>query len=243
MSKIYEALENAKKERAEPGEFSFGSMSEKPDSKISKLKMEDEMLRLCHNINNLLPDLQSKVIQFISSSEGEGSSTIVQEFGTVVSLKLGLSVLLLEANFQINQASFFGIEFNGGWDEVIRDGRSIKEVLYQIGKSRLYISPLSMKRDSMATIFHSPRIEEFFKILKKKFDYILVDSSPVNVTSDGIELSHKVDGVVMVVEAEKTRWQVASSVKDKIQERGGNILGVILNKKKYYIPPFIYKLL
>ena len=243
MSKIYEALENAQKEHAGPGEFSFGPMSEKPDSKISKLKMEDEMLRLCHNINNLLPDLQGKVIQFISSNIGEGSSTMAREYGIVTSLKLGLSVLLLEANFQSDQASFSGIEYNGGWDEVIRDGRSIKEVLYQVGKSRLYISPLSMKRGSMATIFHSSRIEEFFKILKKKFDYILVDSSPVNETNDCIELSHKVDGVIIVVEAEKTRWQVASSVKDKIQERGGNILGVILNKKKYYIPQFIYKLL
>jgi Mrp family chromosome partitioning ATPase len=50
-----------------------------------------------------------------------------------------------------------------------------------------------------------------------------------------------VDGVVLVVEAEKTRWPVAENVRDKIKGSGGNILGIVLNKRRYYIPEWVYK--
>ena len=51
----------------------------------------------------------------------------------------------------------------------------------------------------------------------------------------------KVDGVVIVVEADKTRWPVVQSVREKIVQHGGRLLGMVLNKRRYYIPEFIYK--
>ena len=56
-------------------------------------------------------------------------------------------------------------------------------------------------------------------------------------------LVSQVDGVILVVEAEKTRWQVALNVKEKILQHGGNLLGVVFNKRQFYIPNFIYKYL
>jgi len=50
-----------------------------------------------------------------------------------------------------------------------------------------------------------------------------------------------VDGVVLVVEAEKTRWQVVESLKEKIENSGGNILGMVFNKRRFYIPENIYR--
>ena len=60
---------------------------------------------------------------------------------------------------------------------------------------------------------------------------------------DGPALVSQVDGVILVVEAEKTRWQVALSAKEKIIKSGGTILGTVFNKRKYYIPEYIYKYL
>ena len=44
-----------------------------------------------------------------------------------------------------------------------------------------------------------------------------------------------------MVEAERTRRQVVENVKNKIARNGGNIIGVVFNKRKYYIPEFIYR--
>jgi protein-tyrosine kinase len=46
--------------------------------------------------------------------------------------------------------------------------------------------------------------------------------------------------VVLVVEAEKTKWPVIQDVKEKLISHGGNILGIVFNKRRYYIPRWLY---
>jgi hypothetical protein len=45
---------------------------------------------------------------------------------------------------------------------------------------------------------------------------------------------------VLVVDASKTRWQIAEKQKRELIAQGGNVLGVILNNRTYPIPNSIY---
>jgi Mrp family chromosome partitioning ATPase len=54
-------------------------------------------------------------------------------------------------------------------------------------------------------------------------------------------VSRQVDGVVLVLAAEDTRWPVAERVKESIERSGGRVLGIVLNKRRYHIPPCIYR--
>ena len=47
--------------------------------------------------------------------------------------------------------------------------------------------------------------------------------------------------MVLVLEAGKTRKQVAVRAKQELEEAGGKLLGVVLNRRKFYIPEWIYK--
>jgi capsular exopolysaccharide synthesis family protein len=198
--------------------------------------------RLYQNLEALLPDTTKKIIQFIGSREGEGTSTVVREFARVSASKFGKLVLLLDADqYHPTQHLFFNIQLGRGWQEVVRDNGPIEKALYQIGESRLFISPSSQNFASNPQIYNSLLIDVFWKKLRQRFDLILVDSPPVTTSTDGLAISSKVDGIVLVVEAEKTRWPVAENVRDRIKRSGGNILGIILNKRRYYIPESIYR--
>ena len=72
---------------------------------------------------------------------------------------------------------------------------------------------------------------------------MIVDGPPITVYSDAAILAPLVDGVVLVVEAEKTRWEVVSQAKRTLEESGGRILGAVLNRQRYHIPPALYGLL
>ena len=85
--------------------------------------------------------------------------------------------------------------------------------------------------------------ELFLPEMKEEADWVLFDGPPVNQLDEGLALSGKVDGVVMVLQAEKTRWEVAQAAKKRLEDSGGKILGVVLNKRKFYIPKWIYKTL
>lgn len=242
MSKIYKALEHARQEQKGLKELPLANIGKQPLSKShKKIDMEDEMVHLYQNINSLLPDFPKKIIQFIGSSRGEGTSTVIRQLARVSTSRLDRSVLLLDARPKSCHASFFGIEPEGGVAETISNGRSIKDVLYQIGNSKLYIGQLSLNGNYVTSIFGSPEIDDIFEELKQKFDFILIDSPSADISTDVIAISSKVHGVVMVVAAEHAKWQKINAVKEKITNNGGNILGVVLNKRKHYIPEFIYK--
>ena len=79
--------------------------------------------------------------------------------------------------------------------------------------------------------------------MKLQADWVLFDSPPINVYNDASALAAKMDGVVMVVQAENTRWEVAQSAKKKIKNAKVSLLGVILNRRKMHIPDWAYKML
>lgn len=62
----------------------------------------------------------------------------------------------------------------------------------------------------------------------------------MNSCSDVIALAGKVDGVVLVVESERTRREVALQYKDRLEKSGAHILGVVLNKRRFHIPEWVY---
>jgi Mrp family chromosome partitioning ATPase/DNA-binding response OmpR family regulator len=211
-------------------------------TKTLDLKMEKEMIDLYQHIETLLPKLGGKVIQFIGSREGEGTSTITREFAKVMAIKSGKAVLLMDADFLApSQHFYFDVEPALSLEEVIRNGKSLQSALSQVGNTHLYLNLISKNKVSTLKILHSARIDSFFDVLRKRYDLILIDSPPATVSPESLGLSSRVDGVILVVDAEATRWMVAESVKDKIAKNGGNLLGVVLNKKRYHIPDFIYK--
>jgi Mrp family chromosome partitioning ATPase len=77
--------------------------------------------------------------------------------------------------------------------------------------------------------------------LRANFELVLIDSAPLAISPDGLAIASKVDGVVLVVEAEKSRWQTVKRLRDSIHRVGGNMLGVVLNKRRFYIPQSIYR--
>ena len=78
-------------------------------------------------------------------------------------------------------------------------------------------------------------------MMREKFDYIILDSPPITRYAESRVIATKVDGVILVLESGKTRSQVAIKAKQELEETGANVIGAILNRRKHYIPEWIYK--
>ncbi len=252
MSKIYDALQVAYGERVgtvhNPTEVSTIPPSsllqiESPFS-ASILHKESELLGLAQNIAARLPGHEKKVIQFIGSRKGEGTSTLVREFAMVSAHHSSKPVLLIEADLmQPSQYQAFGLTTAPPLDHVLKEGTTLDGVISQVEKSNLFLATLSNKVQSVLTARTFFQSTDMWKNVREHFALILIDSSPVGFTADSLALCESVDGIVLVVEAEKTRAAVAQSVKNQILMREGNLLGMVFNKRKFHIPESIYKLL
>lgn len=245
MSKIYEALERARSkvvteeplEIPLPKTYAISGMGH--DDGI-----DEDMLALYQNVTSLLAGVKHPVILIIGSQSNEGASTIARQLARTTSLRLGKAVLLIDIDrsrpeFQI----FVDVKPECNLQDVMKTNLPMEKAYCQVEDSSLYVMPLFQQSGLNPGTIDSAKSAVFWDHLKDRFDLIVVDSPPATLFPDGLALVRQVDGVLLVVEAEKTRWPVALSVKDKVVKNGGNVLGIVFNKRHFYIPEWTYKLL
>jgi len=243
MSKIYDALEQARKERTvfeEP--VRTPTVMLPAQSYKAEVSMEQEMLSLYQTIAASLPAVDHPSILLIGSRSNEGTSTVAQQLAKTVSLRLEKSVLLIDLDRSRPDLHVYVSRKHEGQMHERVDGRDpVQESLRRVEETSLYVMPLFERTMVTPRTLDSVKGGAFWEPLKERFELIIVDSPPATIFPDGPGLVSQVDGVVLVVEAESTRWQVALAVKEKIIKHGGNILGIVFNKRRYYIPQFIYR--
>ncbi len=77
--------------------------------------------------------------------------------------------------------------------------------------------------------------------LRHMYDYVLVDCPSIKESGDAAYIASAVDGVVLVVSAENTRKEQVRNALNTIEMAEANVLGCVLNKRRYPIPNWIYK--
>lgn len=85
--------------------------------------------------------------------------------------------------------------------------------------------------------------ESFPEAIKSAADIVVCDLPSPLACPESLLLAARLDGVVLVVEAEETRWQVAQTAQRLMESAQVQIIGVVLNKRQHFIPNSIYRLL
>lgn len=248
MSKVYDALLQARADQTltkdvERDTTIVISKPEIVDTRgLPSLKMEKEMGRLFHNVTGLLPNSQGGIIQFIGSKKDEGTSTITREFGLFLAAKSNKSILLVDADkTHLAQHQALGVPPKISLQWIVNYGGSLNEAICPLQSSRLFLCRLyeeSATNSQYAVIVNH---SELWEKLRKSFDFILIDSSPMGGSEETFSLCSSTDGVILVVEAEKTRSRVVANLKSQVTQSEGCVLGLVFNKQRYYIPAWIYK--
>jgi len=91
----------------------------------------------------------------------------------------------------------------------------------------------------MSDIVNRDQIKKFFDTLKIEYDYVIVDSPPVQPVSDTLILAQATDYNLFLIRSEETRTVTFMSAIKKIQSVGSKIDGIIINdldtsKDSYY---------
>ena len=215
-----------------------------PVSSNHEVNMEQEMIDLYQTITAALPEVEHRTVLFVGSRSNEGTSTIARQLAKMVSHYMEKSVLLIDLDRSRPDLHVYP---NIKPETVFQDTPAVADQIDQsfrrVEESSLYVMPLFWKTMITPKAIDYAKSASFWNSFKDQFDLIIIDSPPATMFPDGPAIVSKVDGVILVVEAEKTRWQVALSVKERTLRNGGNILGIAFNKRRFYIPEFIYKYL
>lgn len=97
-------------------------------------------------------------------------------------------------------------------------------------EKNLYLLPCGTIPPNPSELLGSPRASYILKLLARKFDVIVVDSSPLMPASDALLLAPQMDGVVLVVELGKANRELVRDAYSQLQKSNANVFGVLLNR-------------
>ena len=175
-----------------------------------------------------------------SSNPGEGKTTFA--FNLALSLEKSSKVLFIEADIRRPSVlnSFYKFDKKIlGLGEIMSGDADLNSVILKVPGTELNIITSGEKRFDMSDIVNKDQITKFFDLLKTQYDYLIIDSPPVQPVSDTLILSQASDYNLFVIRSDFSRNVTFLSSMKKLQNVGVKIDGVVLNdldtsKDSYY---------
>jgi len=219
----------------------------KQDTKLSQnfktllMRNLGELSKVQGNILSAAENREIKTIFITSCNSFEGKTVTALSMAYALSTEARAKVLLVDANLYSPKIyELFNLDSAPGLSDLILSNAKYSEAIKKTEYDNLFLMPHGTEISNPLQVFTSQLFENRLGFLKQNFDYTIFDGPSVLGFSDVSVIARYFDGVIFVIECEKTRWEVLREAKENIEKVGGNILGVVLNKRKYYIPRVLY---
>ena len=205
------------------------------------------------NIQFMDINKKMKTMLITSTFAGEGKSWVAANIATTFA-QTGKKVLIIDADMRKGrQYAIFGVAPRPGlsnylssteFDDKGQATESLKEYIQETEVNNLFIITSGNVPPNPAELIGSAQMVNLIENLKNVFDIIIFDGTPCELVADSIILSRLVDSVIIVTAYKKTKKDSLDRCIKNIQNVGGKIAGVILNKMpikgKEYVEKYYY---
>jgi MinD-like ATPase involved in chromosome partitioning or flagellar assembly len=211
-----------------------------------------------HNLQLLLASLQNgtrrlnggAAIVFTSASGGEGVTHVAKLFAVEMARHTGRRTLVVDAERlqSLGVEDYMQMPWNCHPTNVEnlwmlpatrsrKSNSAAKSDLEEIEElpKRSYLMRVPKQDEEVDTALDS------VDALRVNFDNILIDCGSLHDSADAAVLASRVDGVVVVVEAGRSRRDEILNAQRTIENAGGKFLGFVLNRRRYPVPEWLYK--
>ena len=188
------------------------------------------------NLQFLNPDAHPQVIVMTSALPNEGKTT--SSINLALSLaQAGAKVVLVEADLRRPKVPLY-LEMSSmseGLSDLISGPKqltqqAVKGMLHPFESTGLKVLLSGMVPPNPSELLSSHKFEELIAILRKQFEYVIIDCPPLLPVTDAAIVSAKADGCVLIVHAGVTKKPHFIGSRDAVKAVGSTILGVIINK-------------
>ena len=123
---------------------------------------------------------------------------------------------------------YFGLENKNGLSEILA-GLTNEVKIRKTDTENLHVLTSGQIPPNPAELFASKQMDNLLSYVKEYFDYVVIDTPPVNVVSDAVILAEKITGYVFVVQSGKNHFYELSYALDTLKQMNGNVVGFVLN--------------
>lgn len=171
-----------------------------------------------------------KKIVFTSSLSGEGKSTSAVNIAISLAEQVEGKVLLVDSDLRkpiVNR--YFGLEPAPGLSNFLRGMCKAEEIVRPSGRPNLFVLCSGVPVPNPSELLAGEAMGNLFAALEPEYEYILLDTSPINVVVDALPLAKLADGVVIVVQEGFSTYPELTKTVHTLRRVGAGIIGILLN--------------
>jgi capsular exopolysaccharide synthesis family protein len=212
-----------------------------PNLKKSTKGLFSEAIRsLWINLSFVKSHSRAKIITFTSTISGEGKTFTIRHLATTIAKITDKKVLLIDCDMRKPSLhKYFDLPQNTkGLSNCLAQHCSINEVIYNINGTNLDIMPGGTKAPNPTKLIFSDAFDDLISSVIKRYDYILIDTSPVGLVTDTIKIMRYSDISLFLIRMNFSNKEYLAHIQ-KIQKQYSLDIGLVLNdlefeKKSYY---------
>ena len=181
------------------------------------------------NLSFALSTVEKKTFAVSSANPCEGKSTTSANIAIAIA-QSGSHVLLIDADMRRSvQHKIFELVNKKGLSTAVSKMHTPDECIQKNVMENLDVMTAGPIPPNPSELLASEMMEQMLNELSEKYDAILIDTPPVNVVTDAMELAKYISGIVLVVRYGRTTDEDVDNVFDRVKLANMNLLGFILN--------------
>ena len=201
-------------------------------------KLDSAFIKIASSIKYLNQGSEPFVLQFISCVDSESADIVAQGFAhSAASLGMGPCLVIdcktnnmISKKYEQQKISIVqSIEFDNSIKKAVWKNRNEEEISY----ARL------IDQNETWSKAYKLDLNQIFHEAKKYYKCVILDCPAINDVPESASISLNSDATILVVSAEITAKTAIIDTKNSILNAGGNIIGIIFNQPKRYIPSFL----
>ena len=191
----------------------------------------EQLQKMIVNLEYANVDGQYKILQFTSSTQSEGKTTLISNIAYLLASR-GKRVLMVDLDLRRPKVHRINSVVNkeGLTDYLL--GKIDKKKLIRKSNDGIDYIITGEKTTSIVQILESHKLKDLFNDLRNDYDYILLDTPPVIVVSDALLVNRIADGVVFVVAHGQGKKSMVKEAINTLTRNNATIVGICMTLDK-----------
>jgi len=178
-----------------------------------------------------------------SAEAGEGKTVTALNLALVLTERVDQRTLVVDCDLRKGTATtMLAARPAPGIAELLTGAVKLEDAIQPTAYSNLFFIPSGqVHHREVGELMGRPELEEIVADLRRRFDYILFDTPPINRVSDAGMLGRAVGEAILVVRMYKTHRESVEKGIGLLHAADVKISGIVLTNQKYFIPDYLYR--
>lgn len=195
------------------------------------------------NLTSTVLDQDRRILLLTAANRGSGTSTSALAVAKQLAQMSGGAVLLVDASdTPDNLSQQLGLGKLRGFNDLLFDDQTPplpQDCIVRLSDQSFDVLPCGLHKRG------GERLDpEMLRVLLHKlasdYRFVVIDGEAVYAGADSLVMGPLVDGVILVIDADDTRREVAQAASQRLVQAGALLIGSVFNRRRYYMPKWLY---